>query len=128
MHKGSIQSAALLSALAVILGALGAHTLKEIFAADTMQIFETAVRYQIYHALALLAVGILYKEFTNKQIEWAGRLFIAGIILFSGSLYAICYLQYINTSVPVLIGILTPLGGLCFILGWMFLFIGVSKK
>jgi uncharacterized membrane protein YgdD (TMEM256/DUF423 family) len=127
MHKEFIKTAALLGALSIILGAFGAHALKEIFTTDILQVFETAVRYQMYHAFALLAIGILYKEFANKQIEWAGKLFIAGVVLFSGSLYALCFIEY--RHLPLLwIGAITPLGGLCFILGWLFLFIGVVKK
>lgn len=128
MHKGFIQTAALLSALSIILGAFGAHALKEIFTADLLQVFETAVRYQMYHAFALLAVGILYKEFSNKQIKLAGNFFIAGIILFSGSLYALCFIEYQHLSSLLWIGAITPLGGLCFIIGWLLLFAGAVKK
>ncbi|HTB99179.1 MAG TPA: DUF423 domain-containing protein [Ferruginibacter sp.] len=128
MHKGFIQIAALLGALSIILGAFGAHALKEIFTADLLQVFETAVRYQMYHAFALLAVGILYKEFSNKQIRLAGNFFIAGVILFSGSLYAICFIEYQHLSSLLWIGAITPLGGLCFIIGWLLLFAGAVKK
>jgi uncharacterized membrane protein YgdD (TMEM256/DUF423 family) len=127
MHKGFIKTAALLGALSVILGAFGAHSLKEIFTADILQVFETAVRYQFYHAFALLATGILYKEFANKQVVLAGYFFLAGVLLFSGSLYALCFIEY--QHLPLLwVGAITPLGGLSFILGWVFLFIGVAKK
>jgi len=128
MHKGFIQTAALLGALSIILGAFGAHALKEIFTADLLQVFETAVRYQMYHAFALLAVGILYKEFSNKQIKLAGNFFIAGIVLFSGSLYALCFIEYQHLSSLLWIGAITPLGGLCFIIGWLLLFAGAVKK
>ncbi len=87
MHKGYIKTAAILGALSVALGAFAAHTLKGSVSDYALEIFETSVRYQFYHVFALLAVGILYKEFPNKTMVWAGRLFIAGIILFSGSLY-----------------------------------------
>ena len=87
MHKGFLKTAALLGSLSVMLGAFAAHGLKQILLPDELQIFETAVRYQFYHVFALLAVGILYKEFSKKLMQWAGKLFIAGIILFSGSLY-----------------------------------------
>jgi uncharacterized membrane protein YgdD (TMEM256/DUF423 family) len=128
MHKGFIQTAALLGALSIILGAFGAHALKVIFTADLLQVFETAVRYQMYHAFALLAVGILYKEFTNKQIKLAGNFFVAGVILFSGSLYAICFIEYQHLSSLLWVGAITPLGGLCFIIGWLLLFAGTVKK
>ncbi|HTB52000.1 MAG TPA: DUF423 domain-containing protein [Ferruginibacter sp.] len=128
MHKGAIKAGAILAALSIVLGAFGAHALKEILDAEQLQVFDTAVRYQMYHALALLIVGILHKEFFNKQIDLAGVFFIAGILLFSGSLYTICYLQYQQTAIPALIGIMTPLGGICFIIGWILLLIGVAKK
>jgi len=128
MHKGFIQTAALLGALSIILGAFGAHALKEIFTADLLQVFETAVRYQMYHAFALLAIGILYKEFSNKQIKLAGSFFITGVILFSGSLYALCFIEYQHLSSLLWIGAITPLGGLCFIIGWLLLFAGTVKK
>jgi uncharacterized membrane protein YgdD (TMEM256/DUF423 family) len=128
MHTNFIKTAALLGALSIILGAFGAHALKEIFTADILQVYETAVRYQMYHAFALLAVGILYKEFTNKKIRLAGDLFIAGIILFSGSLYALCFIEYQHLSSLLWIGAITPLGGLCFIIGWLLLFAGAVKK
>jgi uncharacterized membrane protein YgdD (TMEM256/DUF423 family) len=128
MHSNFIKTAALLGALSVILGAFGAHSLKEIFTADILQVYETAVRYQMYHAVALLAVGIVYKEFTNKKIKLAGDLFITGIILFSGSLYALCFIEYQHLSSLLWIGAITPLGGLCFIIGWLLLFAGAVKK
>ena len=128
MHKEFIQTAALLGALSIILGAFGAHALKGIFTADLLQVFETAVRYQMYHAFALLAVGILYKEFSNKQIKLAGNFFIAGVVLFSGSLYALCFIEYQHLSSLLWIGAITPLGGLCFIIGWLLLFTGTVKK
>jgi uncharacterized membrane protein YgdD (TMEM256/DUF423 family) len=128
MHTNFIKTAALLGALSIILGAFGAHALKEIFTSDILQVYETAVRYQMYHAFALLAAGILYKEFTNKKIKLAGDLFIAGIILFSGSLYALCFIEYQHLSSLLWIGAITPLGGLCFIIGWLLLFAGAVKK
>lgn len=128
MHNNFIKTAALFGALSIILGAFGAHALKELLATDTLLVYETAVRYQMYHAFALLAVGILYKEFTNRQMKLAGNFFIAGVALFSGSLYAICFIEYQHLSSLLWIGAITPLGGLCFIIGWLLLFAGVVKK
>lgn len=128
MHKGYIKTAAILGALSVALGAFAAHTLKEIFSDNALEIFETAVRYQFYHVFALLAVGIIYKEFPNKLIKWSGRLFIAGIILFSGSLYILSAIKASGSQDYNWIGAITPIGGLCFILGWIFLFLGISNK
>ncbi|MFX8785996.1 DUF423 domain-containing protein, partial [Acinetobacter baumannii] len=80
-------------ALSVALGAFGAHALKNVFSAETLNTYETAIRYQLYHVFALALTGILHKEFANQWIVWAGKLFIAGIILFSGSLYLLCYFK-----------------------------------
>ena len=127
MHKGFIKTAALLGALSVILGAFAAHGLKKILIADNLQIFETAVRYQFYHVFALLLVGILHASFPGKLMAWAGKLFIAGIILFSGSLYLLCYVKY--SEMPLnWIGAITPFGGASFIAGWLFIFVAFIKK
>lgn len=127
MHKGFLKTAALLGALSVILGAFAAHGLKKILTTDDLQIFETAVRYQFYHVFALLAVGILYKEFPGKLMAWAGKFFIAGIILFSGSLYLLCYVKYNQLPLNWL-GAITPFGGAAFIAGWVLLFLAAVKR
>jgi uncharacterized membrane protein YgdD (TMEM256/DUF423 family) len=126
MHKGFIKTAAILGALSVALGAFAAHALKEKISDYAVTIFETGVRYQFYHVFALLAVGILYKEFPNKFIRWAGIFFICGVILFSGSLYALMYIQGAVIPGYNWVGAVTPMGGLFFILGWIFLFIGAT--
>lgn len=127
MHKNFIKTAALLGALSVILGAFAAHRLKDILLSNELQIFETAVRYQFYHVFALLAVGILYKEFPGKTMVWAGRLFVAGILLFSGSLYVLCYVKHLALPLNV-VGAVTPFGGACFIAGWFLLFWAMLKR
>ena len=127
MQKTFIKTAVLLGALSVLLGAFAAHGLKKLLAPDNLQVFETAVRYQFYHVFGLLAAGILYKEFRVKFIQWAGYLFICGIILFCGSLYLLCYIKYL--ALPLnWIGAITPLGGVAFTAGWLCLFFGVAKK
>jgi uncharacterized membrane protein YgdD (TMEM256/DUF423 family) len=127
MHKKFLVIAALLGGLSVALGAFAAHQLKAIVSADVLQIFETAVKYQVYHALALLAVGILLQQFPVKQLRWAGNLFIAGIILFSGSLYLLCYVKHLEIP-ATWVGAITPLGGLCFIAGWVLMAVGIARK
>ncbi|MEO8822606.1 MAG: DUF423 domain-containing protein [Ginsengibacter sp.] len=128
MHKGFIKTAAILGALSVAIGAFAAHTLKGAISDYALEIFETSVKYQFYHVFGLLAVGIIYKEFPGKMLLWAGRLFIAGIILFSGSLYILAAIKAAVQPGYNWIGAITPLGGLCFILGWIFLFIGCKRK
>lgn len=127
MHKGYLKTAALLGALSVMMGAFAAHGLKQYLSLDNFQIFETAVRYQFYHVFALMAVGILYAAFPGKLLEWAGKLFIAGIVLFSGSLYLLCYVKY-NQMPLNWLGAITPFGGAAFIAGWVLLFSAVIKR
>lgn len=127
MHKKFLGTAALAGSLAVVLGAFAAHGLKQIFSVENLQVFETAVRYQFYHAFALLATGILYKEFPGKFMNWAGWLFISGMILFCCSLYLLCYVKY--HQIPAnWIGAITPFGGAAFIAGWIMLVAGIVKK
>jgi len=128
MQKGFLRLATLLGALSVILGAFGAHALKQLISDKSLAIFETGVRYQFYHAIALLITGILYKEFTNTYLSWAGRLFCLGILFFSGSLYLLSFIELTEQSGLKWIGAITPIGGVCFIAGWILLAIGVSKK
>jgi uncharacterized membrane protein YgdD (TMEM256/DUF423 family) len=98
--------------LGVALGAFGAHALKGKVDADMLAVFETGVRYQFYHALALLIVGWACAHWTSPAITAAGWLFVAGTALFSGSLYALAL-----TGIKVL-GAITPVGGVCFLAGW----------
>lgn len=128
MHKDFIKTAALLGAIAVVLGAFGAHALRQVAKDDALNIFETAVRYQFYHVFALLCTGILYREFSNKLLRWSGMLFITGMVLFCGSLYLLTYLKINAIEGYNWFGAVTPVGGLCFILGWICLFAGMFKK
>lgn len=97
---------------AVILGAFGAHYLKLRIAPAELIIFETAVRYQMYHALALILIGILSMSIDKYQLRLATYLFTTGICLFSGSLYVLAFTK------TKIIGILTPFGGLLLIIAW----------
>jgi uncharacterized membrane protein YgdD (TMEM256/DUF423 family) len=98
--------------LAVTLGAFGSHSLKAILAPDMLAVFETGARYQMYHALALLAVGWAAHQYPQASFRIAGWLFVAGILLFSGSLYVLAL------SGVRWLGAVTPLGGVCFLAGW----------
>jgi uncharacterized membrane protein YgdD (TMEM256/DUF423 family) len=128
MNRNFLSIAALLGALSVALGAFAAHKLKEIVGPETVAVFETGVRYQFYHVFALLLVALLSDKTSNKWMVWAGNCFITGIILFSGSLYALTALKIADNNHLKLVGIATPIGGLFFIAGWLFLWVGVSKK
>ncbi len=128
MHKGYFSAGALLAALAVGLGAFGAHGLKKIVPPETVTTFQTGVQYQMYHALALLVVAITFDKLSQKIINRAAVCFITGIILFSGSLYLLTVLKATDTVGLQGIGAVTPAGGLFFIAGWLFLFFGAIKK
>ena len=128
MNKTFLITAALIGALSVVLGAFGAHSLKDKLNESTLGIFETAVRYQFYHVFALLTVGLLFQTFNNGWMLWSGRLFIAGIILFCGSLYALTFFLANNNENMKWLGAITPFGGLCFIAGWVCIAIGIFKS
>ena len=128
MHKGFLVWAAALGGLAVALGAFGAHKLKELVTPEVVSTFQTGVTYQFYHVFALLALALLYAYIPGSAYEWAGRCFIIGVVLFSGSLYLITTLKIAGQDVPKGIGILTPVGGLFLIAGWVCLLLAVLKK
>ena len=127
MYKPSIIAGIIAALLAVVLGAFGAHNLKAIVTEDQLKIFEKGVTYQFYHSFALLAAGILYQAFPCKSVRVAAPLFAAGILLFSGSLYLIVALSAAGRSIGPA-GIITPIGGLCFIAGWIALLTGILKR
>ena len=106
---------AVAAGLAVMAGAFGAHALRDLVPPDRLQTFETGARYQMYHALALLFAGWAVGRWPSRPFRWSGYLFAAGIVLFSGSLYAL-----VLTDMPWL-GAVAPLGGLAFIAGWLLL-------
>jgi uncharacterized membrane protein YgdD (TMEM256/DUF423 family) len=122
MSKTIIMSAAVFLALAVAIGAFGAHGLKSHLSSELLQTYKTGVEYHFYHALGLLLVGILAHSMPSEILKWSAILLGAGIILFSGSLYALAI------SGIKWLGAITPLGGLSFIAGWIFLLVAVWKK
>lgn len=114
--------------MGVILGAFGAHALKKVLDAAQLQTFETGVRYQMYHSFALIAAGLLGMYLPGKAVSQSTYLFIAGIICFSGSLYGLVLLQAQGSVGLRGLGIITPIGGLLFILGWIRLLMGVMQR
>ncbi len=128
MHKPFLSLGAFFGAVAVALGAFGAHGLKKIVSADAVAVFQTGVQYQMYHTLALLVVAIVYERRPNNWIKWAAYFFSFGILFFSGSLYLITALLASEKTTPNLVGVMTPVGGLFFICGWLSFLIGVSRK
>ncbi len=129
MYKNYVIVAAIFGGLAVVLGAFGAHGLERVTSDEKiLHGFHTGVQYQMYHALALLAIAMMVEKFQPKWIKWAGNCFIAGIILFSGSLYLLTFLKIQESSAVKFVGPLTPLGGIFFIAGWLFLLLATMKK
>lgn len=123
MYKTFILIGAMFGALSVAIGAFGAHGLKSMLeTAGRTDTFETAVKYQFYHTFAILLVGLLLQKGENSLLNISGWLFLAGIIVFSGSLYALCF-----TGIRWL-GAITPIGGVAFIAGWLLLAWAVWKE
>jgi uncharacterized membrane protein YgdD (TMEM256/DUF423 family) len=104
---------ALLAGLGVALGAFGAHALRARVSPDLLSVFETGVRYQMYHALALLGLSLAWNRWSNAHLTVAGCLFIAGVVLFCGSLYLL------TLTGARWWGAVTPLGGIAFLAGWI---------
>jgi uncharacterized membrane protein YgdD (TMEM256/DUF423 family) len=125
----------ILAGLAVAFGAFGTHLIAPALAqletpnvkqTPPIQVFQTGVQYQFFHALAIIITGLLYRQKNNRHVKNAGLLFIIGIILFSGSLYFITigYLMHRNFTFA---GAITPLGGISFLIGWTLLAFNFQK-
>jgi uncharacterized membrane protein YgdD (TMEM256/DUF423 family) len=128
MHRTFLILASILGALSVILGAFGAHALKKMVSAEAVATFETGVRYQFYHIFALFVVAILYEKFPNRWMVWSGDCFLLGILLFSGSLYVLTALDATQNVGLRKIGIITPIGGLFFVAGWILMIAGFFRR
>ena len=122
MHRKLIALGALSGGIAVALGAFAAHALKGRLDAQLLVTFETGARYQMYHALALLAAGLLAERVPSRLVATSGVLFLAGTLLFSGSLYALAL-----TGVRGL-GAVTPFGGVAFLAGWLCLGLAAGQR
>lgn len=123
MQKLFLMIGSILGALSVMIGAFGAHALRNTLTSNgRLETFETAVKYQFYHVFALLIVGMLLSRIDHKLLHYSGYAFIVGIIIFSGSLYILCL-----TNIGKW-GAVTPIGGLFLIIGWLLLFVGIFKN
>ena len=111
--RRALGAAGILLALATVAGALGAHTLKSHWAPQRLDVYDTAVRYQFYHSLGLLGIGLALRTIDAAAVRAAAVLVFAGIALFSGSLYAL------TLGAPTFIGAVTPVGGVALIAGWV---------
>lgn len=121
-NRTILLAGAIFMALAVLLGAFGAHALKKVLAPDMLVIYKTGVEYQFYHALGLLLIGLIGFHIQSKYLRWSGLLISIGIIIFSGSLYVL------TLSGIKALGAITPIGGLSFVAGWIFLAIAIWKR
>ena len=111
-----------MGAVGVMIGAFGAHALKIMLTASgRFETFETGVRYQFYHALALILIGIISKNISNKTLLYSGYCILTGVLIFSGALYTICF-----TGLNVL-GAVAPIGGAFLVIGWLLLFWAITK-
>jgi len=122
MGKSIIMIAAILLSLAVAFGAFGAHALKTQLSTEMLQTWKTAVEYHFYHALGLLVIGVLTFYMPSSFLKWSAASLVVGILLFSGSLYAMA------VSGVKWLGAITPFGGISFIAGWILLFFAAWKK
>ena len=122
MDKTFLRIGAALGFLGVSIGAFGAHVLRARLSTELLAVFETGVRYQMYHVIAILIVAVVVGRGSNRRASWAGWCFVAGIVLFSGSLYVLAL-----SGIGVL-GAITPLGGLFFLAGWVCLALSAASK
>jgi uncharacterized membrane protein YgdD (TMEM256/DUF423 family) len=116
-----LTTGAISGALAVLLGAFGAHLLKQLISPDMLEVYQTGIHYQFYHTFALLGAGILMNFKPTKTLKWSGYLFIAGITIFSGFLYLLAI-----TGIKEL-GMIVPIGGLTLVAAWICLMFHVLK-
>ncbi|MBC1972574.1 DUF423 domain-containing protein [Listeria welshimeri] len=119
--KKTIITGAVFAGLAVLFGAFGAHALKDVLGRYAST-WETGVQYQMFHAVGILIIGLLMEKQTSRLYNWVAILFSVGIVFFSGSLYVL------SISKVTVLGAITPIGGVCFVVGWFLLILGVSKR
>lgn len=133
MQKKLLIISGIFGALAVSLGAMGAHGLKSkletgLITETNLQTFDTAAKYQMYHSIVLLALVFLFEKFSTKLITAAAYCFITGIVLFSGSLYILATAKLLGLGEVSWFGPVTPIGGLFLITGWILIIIAGVKK
>ena len=130
MHKKILATGAFLAALGVAAGAFGAHGLQKATTDEKIiSGFQTAAQYQLWHALAIIAVGILFAGgLSARLLKWSAGCFITGIILFSGSLYLLSFLTINGSGLTAAVGPVTPVGGVFLIAGWLILAAALLKK
>ena len=121
ISKLSLLTGAFFGLTAVILGAMGAHALEAVLDADQLDSFKTGVRYQMYHAFLLLMLGWIQTGISESAYKWIVGLLIAGVLMFSGSIYLL-------VLTPIKVGIVTPIGGTLLIIAWTLMLIQFMRK
>lgn len=127
MERKGIVKAGFLGVIGVIFGAFGAHALKDFLDFEKLVSFNTGVRYQLIHALAILITVLLYCKYNLKQFKIANNLFFIGVLLFSGSIYLLALKDFMGTPWLKFLGPVTPIGGTLIIAGWVFVILGGLK-
>lgn len=127
MKKSFLIWAGIFGATATGLGAWGAHALPQLVDEVQANSFKTGTTYQFYYTFAILLVAIVHSKLKSKEFAWAGNCFIAGVLLFSGSIYILSTKTLTEISLPSMVGLITPIGGLVMILGWLFFLLGALK-
>lgn len=122
MDKTFLIFASIFGGLGVAIGAFGAHGLQGMVTPERLGTFETGVRYMVYHALALLGVAAMLHANPSPLLQWSGWLFIAGIVIFSGSLFLLVLLD------KGWLGAITPIGGVAFVAGWLLMLIAALRS
>ncbi len=115
-----------LMALSTVAGALGAHALQSTLSISQLQVYDTAVRYQFFHSLGLLAIGIAASLTVSRALRVSAALVLAGVLCFSGSLYLLTF--GVNFGLPLLVALITPLGGLLLMAGWIVFAVAVWRR
>lgn len=128
MHRSFFKAASAFAMLAVIIGAFGAHLLKKYLTPQELESIQTAVTYQMTHAIALFLTGSVYRTYRKAKMIYAGYLFFTGIVLFSGSIYLRILLSNLGFQKTSMVAIITPFGGASFILGWLLLIIALPSS
>ena len=121
-NRNVLLAGAVFMALGVLLGAFGAHALKKILSPEMLAVYKTGVEYQFYHAMGLLFIGLIGLHLKSKWLSWSALFMGSGIVLFSGSLYAL------SMSGIKILGAITPIGGLLFVAGWVCLALGIVRQ
>ncbi len=134
MNNTKFTIVGILGAIAVAFGALGAHFLKQkmqlgLLTSDQLNGFDTGVKYQMYHVIVMLVLILWSQKNSHKYLVWSFNCFLIGIVMFSGSLYFLCTRNLFGADWLKMLGPITPIGGLFFIAGWIFIaLVGMQKK